>query len=320
MAVYRAAVLRGFGRPFSIEEYSYEPPGGWIGVRVRAVGVCGRDVVVWRGGFRNLRPPLVLGHEVFGEYDGKPVAVFPAIVGEECRERMPGRENLCRDYAILGETVPGGYAEQVYVPRWNLIELPDTRYTDYAAAACGVATFIHAARVAGVGAGDRVIVTGAAGGVGIHGVQYLLSHGVEVYGTTRSREKARVLEELGVHPLTSREFSRELGAKVDAVFEVVGAPTINESLRALRPQGTLVLIGNVEGKPLELVRPAMIVMRELRITGSAAYTRREYEAAISLIARGLVRPFYKTYRLDEVNQAYENILAGRLVGRAVIIP
>jgi len=61
-------------------------------------------------------------------------------------------------------------------------------------------------------------------------------------------------------------------------------------------------------------------MRELRITGSAAYTRREYKAAISLIARGLVKPFYKTYRLDEVNQAYEDILAGRLVGRAVITP
>jgi len=186
---------------------------------------------------------------------------------------------------------------------------------------CGVATFIHAAKVAGIGDGGRVLVTGVAGGVGIHGVQYPVSLGVEVYGTTHSREKkARVLEELGVHPLTSKEFSRELGAKVDAVFEVVGASTINESLRAPRPQGTLMLIGNVEGKSLGLARPTMIVMRELRITGSATYTRREYKAAISLIARGLVKPFYKTYRLDEVNQAYEDILAGRLVGRAVITP
>ena len=320
MASYRAAILYEFGEKFRIESFTYNPPEGWISVRVRAVGVCGRDVVVWRGGFRNLKPPLVLGHEVFGEANGRPVAVFPAIVSKECLESMEGHENLCKDYAILGETVPGGYAEYVYVPQWNLIELPSRDYERYAAAACGVATFIHASKLAGIGAGDRVLVTGAAGGVGIHGVQYLLHMGVEVYGTTRSKEKARILEELGVHPLTSREFSRELGVKVDAVFEIVGAATINESLRALRPQGRLILIGNVQGRPVTLTRPAMVVMRELSIVGSAAYTKREYEAAIGLIAKGIVKPYYKTYRLDDINQAYEDITSGRLVGRAVLVP
>ncbi len=320
MASYRAAVLHGFRRPFRVEEYSWEPPSGWVEVRVRATGVCGRDLVVWRGGFPGLRPPLVLGHEVYGEHEGRPVGVYPAVVGEECLRCMEGRENLCRDYVVLGEGLPGGYAERIYVPPWNLVPLPDSEYEKYAAAVCGVATFIHAARVAGVAAGDRVLVTGAAGGVGIHGVQYLVGLGLEVYGTTRSREKARVLEEIGVHPLTSREFSKEIGGKVDAVFEVVGAATINESMRALRPQGALVLIGNVEGRPVEITRPALLVMREIRLLGSAAYSRREYEAAIRLVAGGRIKPFYKSYRLEDVNKAYADMLEGRLLGRAVLKP
>jgi len=78
----RAAVLRSFRQAFTIEDVDLPDPGpGSAIVDVRAVGVCGRDLVVWRGGFRGLKPPLILGHEVFGEYEGKPMAVFPAIVG-----------------------------------------------------------------------------------------------------------------------------------------------------------------------------------------------------------------------------------------------
>ncbi len=317
MARFRAAVLKEFGKPFSLEEVEIQPPEGWVRVKVKAVGVCGRDGVVWKGGFRNLKPPLILGHEIFGEYKGRPVAVFPAVVGEEClRPGMP--ENLCRDYRILGETLPGGYAEEVYVPEWNLIPLRDRVYEKYAAAACGVATAIHALKQAGVGPGDKVLVTGAGGGVGIHMVQYYAKLGLQVYAQTRSEWKAKILEELGATPVVGRDFSRQAG-KVDAVFEIVGAPTINESMRALKPRGTLVLVGNVTGEPVTITRPALLVMREVRITGTAAYTRSEYEAAIRIIEQGLVRPIYKAYKLEDVNQAYRDIAEGKVLGRAVLV-
>ncbi len=316
----RAAVLREFGAPLSVEDVELRPPGpGWVPVRVRAVGVCGRDLVVWRGGFPGLRPPLILGHEVFGELDGDPVGVYPAVVDEECLRAMDeaGTTTVCRDYRILGEGVPGGYAELVYVPRHLVFELPDDRYADYAAAACGVATALHAARLAGVGAGDRVLVTGASGGVGVHAVQVLVGMGARVYAYTRSPAKARVLERLGAVPVTDLAGLRE---KVDVVLEIAGAPTVNESLRLLRPRGTLVLVGNVEGRPLEIRRPALIIMRELRVVGTAAYTPSEYREAVRMVHEGAVRPFYRLYRLEEVNRAYEDVASSRLVGRAVLVP
>ena len=311
-ARYRAAVLRGFGEPFSVEEVeAWDAPEGWVWLRVRATGVCGRDRVVWMGGFANLKPPLILGHEVFGELDGAAYGVYPAI------PRDCGSPGACT--GILGEDVPGGYAEYVAVPRENLVPLPTRDFESYAAAVCGVATLMHAARVAGVGAGDRVLVTGSLGGVGIHGIQYLLGLGARVYAYTRRRDKAGILAELGAEPVHDLQFYRRHG-RVDVVVELVGARTINESMRALRHGGTLVLVGNVHGEPVTIARPALLVMREIRIVSSAAYTREEYEAAVRMVGSGRVKPFYKTYKLEEVNEAYRDIGEGRIVGRAVITP
>ncbi|MEB3851778.1 MAG: zinc-binding dehydrogenase [Desulfurococcales archaeon] len=314
---FRAAVLTRFGAPFEVRVVEVEPPEEWVPVEVRAVGVCGRDVVVWRGGFRNLRPPLILGHEVFGYHDGEPVGVFPAVIPEECVDR-PGSSLEC-PYQILGEHVAGGYAERVYVPPWLLVRLPDSDFPKYAASVCGVATMIHAARVAGIGPGSRVLVTGASGGVGVHGIQYLALLGARVYAYTRSPEKAELLESLGVRAVTSLDFYRSEG-RVDAVVELVGARTINESMRALRPGGNLVLVGNVTGEPVAIERPALFVMREIHMHGSAAYDIHEYRAAVKLAASGAIRPFYRAYSLEEINNAYRDVLSGSLVGRAVITP
>ena len=317
----RAAVLRGFGQAFSVEDVNLPDPGpGSVVVDVRAVGVCGRDVVVWRGGFRGLKPPLILGHEVFGIHDGRPVGVYPGIVGSEC---MTGGGCFdvasCSDYRILGEGLPGGYATRVAVPEWNLVDLPDEDYARYAAAVCGVATYIHASRVAGIEEGSRVLVVGASGGVGIHGVQYLTRVlGARVIGYTRSPEKARVLRELGVEATSDPLGYRSLG-RVDYVLDNVGAPTVNWSMRWLKPGGMLVLVGNVTGEPVVLERPALVVMREYRITGSAAYNKREYTEAVRLVGEGVVQAFYRAYRLEDVNKAYSDVTRGRVLGRAVLL-
>jgi len=283
----RAAVLREFGRPFELTDIDVSPGEGDVVVEVRSTGICGRDLVVWRGGFRNLRPPLVLGHEVFGVLNGEPVAVYPA-------------DPASKEFLPLGESRPGGYAELMAAPRENIIRLPDDDFYKYAAAACGVATFIHAARLAGVRRGDRVLVTGATGGVGIHGVQYLSRVlGAKVYGLARSAEKARVLEGLGVRAFTDLGFYRSEG-RVDFVFEVVGGPTMNDSMLTLRDGGVMVLVGNVTGEPITIARPALLIMRELRVTGTAAYSRGEFEEAIRLIGEGVIKPFFRAYSLEQL--------------------
>jgi len=283
-----------------------------VRVRVKYTAICGRDVVIWKGGFRNLKLPLILGHEVFGVYEGKPVAVFPGIYCGKCEYCSQGKENLCENYVILGETMPGGYAEEVYVPERNIIPLPDPEIEKYAAAVEPLATIIHAASLATIRKGDKVLVTGASGGVGIHAIQYLKLLGAEVYGLT---SKPNVVREAGGIPITKEELK---GLKFDSVFEMVGSITINDSLRSLKKEGTLVLIGNIEGEPITLMRPALTIMRQQKIVGSAAYTPKEFKIAIDLVASGKIRPYYKVFRLEEINDAYKEMLERRQVGRVIL--
>ena len=313
-----AAVLREFNKPFSIEEFDIGEPGpGDVVVRVKASGICGRDLVIWRGGFRNLKPPLILGHEIFGEVNGRAVGVFGAITDGTCQYCRAGKENLCVNLQFFGEGRPGGYAEAVIAPASNVFELPDSDFVKYAAAVCPLATAIHASKLGGVGPGVRVLVTGAGGGVGIHAIQYLRYLGAYIISVT-SPYKADFVAKYSDEVITDREFSRKV-RDVDVVFEIVGAATINESLRALKREGVLVLIGNTEGEEVRLVRPALIIMREQRIIGSAAYTRREVLEAVQLLHKGVVKPVYRTYAFKDVNRAYEDLINNRVLGRAVLV-
>ncbi|WP_243678092.1 hypothetical protein [Vulcanisaeta distributa] len=111
--------------------------------------------------------------------------------------------------------------------------MPDGDYVKYAAAVCPLATAIHASKLGNVGPGTRVLVTGGAGGgVGVHTIQYLKSLGAYVISIT-SPAKADFVAKYSDEVVTDREFSRKV-RDVDVVLEIVGAATINESLRTLR--------------------------------------------------------------------------------------
>jgi len=314
----KAALIENFGEPLKIKEVQVKTDQNEVIVNVKASGICGRDLVVWKGGFKNLKLPLIPGHEIFGELNGTSVGVFGAITCGKCKYCLSGKENLCESLTFLGEGKFGGYAEKVSVPKENIFPLPDSNYEKYAAAACPLATAIHAAKVAEVKKGESVLVTGAGGGVGIHTIQYFKKIGLKVFSVT-SESKKEIVSKYSDAVITEKEFSKYI-KDVDAVFEIVGANTINESLKILKKEGRLVLIGNVDGKNIELIRPALSIMREHKIIGSAAFTKKEYLESVDLIHRGDVKPYYRTYPLDDVNKAYQDIIQGKITGRGVLLP
>lgn len=316
MRVY-AAVLEAFQQPFVLKEVDL-PDGDGVWLEVRATGICGRDRVVWKGGFKGFPLPAILGHEFVGVLDGKPVAAYPVITCGTCPACRSGRENFCPQAQIIGEGRPGGYATHVQVPSHRVFPLPDDRFEIYAAGLCPTATAIHATSLVDLQPGMKALVTGAGGGVGYVLVQVLRNMGLEVFGAT-SPPKAERLEQLGVTPVTTPRYRKVL-EHVDVVFENVGSLTINESLRVLRPQGTLVLIGNISGEPITLMRPALSIMREHHIVGSAAFTPKEYEEAARWLGEGKVQVETTTFPLDEINRAYQLLEERKIQGRAVLLP
>lgn len=206
MADFEAVVLREHGGPEVLrrERLPVEEPGPReVRVAVRAVALNHLDLWVRRGGpaFK-LRFPHRLGADVAGLVDavgpgvsdldvGQRVVVNPGVSCGVCRACLSGRDNLCRQYGILGEHRDGGYGQLLVVPRQNIAPYPGE--LSFPEAAAGLLTFLTAWQMlvekAAVRPGETVLIQGAGSGVGVAGVQIARLFGARVIATAGSDDK-----------------------------------------------------------------------------------------------------------------------------------
>jgi len=179
-----------------------------------------------------------------------------------------------------------------------------------------------------VASGETVVITGAGGGVGIHAVQLAKAAGAQVVAVTGSPQKEGAIRAAGAdHVVVARggDFSpqvREVSGQqgVQVALEIVGAETFPWTLRCLEPGGRLVFVGNVTGKPVEL-KPAVVILKDLEISGATNTTRQELEEVIALVAEGRVRPqVAAAFPLEQLPEALERLQRDRPLGRLVVRP
>src|SRR6266542_3205750 len=251
----RAIVLSRVGGPEELEYREVEDPqvgAGEVLVRVRAEGVCGRDLIDRRGGFRYLKLPVILGHEFAGEVvrvgpqvgvlaPGDRVANLLRLSCGSCRACSRGDTPVCeKRWQSFGQTVDGGYAELVVAPATALVKIPaQVSDVEAASVACTFGVALRALRsVAKATLGDRVLVTGASGGVGMAAIQVAKALGADVIAVTSSESKHEALAKAGaddviVHTDSQKplhDLVRErapLG--VDVALELTGSPTFSAS-------------------------------------------------------------------------------------------
>ncbi len=209
----RAVRYHGPRRPLRLEEVPEPEPGpGEVRVRVRAAGMCHTELHFVSGLLDLGVAPLTLGHEIVGVVEAAGPGVDAPRAGERvivyyyagcgrCEWCRRGDEHLCdRLRAEYGFLSDGGYAEHVVVPARNAVPLPDA-VDDVAAApiGCGVTTAIHAGRLAGLRAGETILVYGV-GAVGFGLIQFGRLAGATVIGVGRSAAKLARARELGPTP------------------------------------------------------------------------------------------------------------------------
>lgn len=321
----RAIQLVKFGEPREALKYvelqDPTPGPGEAVVKIEAAGVCGRDLVVRKGAFPHVKPPVIPGHEGVGrvidvgagvEKDLVGMRVFlSAIYDSTCDYCRRGLENLCRNAELLGESRNGTYAEYVVIPARFVHPFHGVDPKVAVIATCPLATAVYALRQVDV-EGKRVLIVGA-GGTGVYIAQLARVRGAEVYVSTRSAEKAKVLKELGVKIAEDRD------KDFDIVIDTVGSPTLEKSLKLAKRAGTIVVIGNVTGERAS-ISPALIILRQLKVLGSMAFRPWDIYEALDLLKRGLIKPLYTEYRLENAPKAHEDMERGAVVGRAVLIP
>lgn len=321
-----------------------EPKGSELLVKVHACGVCYHDVVARNGTLkRGIRMPLIPGHEVAGEVVavgdhvrrirvGDRVAASWYHVCSQCKYCRSGREVMCPEGQLLGDGgLNGGYAEYVLIEEETAALIPEGVSMEEASLApCAVGTELNAIRdVARVRAGEYVLVTGAGGGVGIHGVQIAKLAGGIVICTTTSPEKVAALEAAGADIVLriekGEDFSKKVrdatgGAGVDAVIDNVGTAVFQSVLRSLAPGGRWVLVGQLSGTFVPF-NPAQLFLRGVSLLPAVNATRQQIADALDLIRRKRIVPHIAgVYSLEEVPLVHARIERGEVLGRAILKP
>src|SRR3954471_12814146 len=247
----RVSVLRAAG-DLAVEDRPDPEPGPHeVLVRVRSVGVCGSDVHYFehgRIGSHVVESPLVLGHEASGEVVGlgsavrrlavgQRVSIEPGVPDFSCGQCLAGRYNLCEDMRFFATPpIDGAFAELVTVHEQFAHPVPDTLSDDAAALLEPLSVGLWACRRGGVGAGSRVLVTGA-GPVGLMAAQSALALGAtSVTVTDVNPHRLSLAAELGVREALDVSASpvSSSGLSVDVLLECSGHPPATaDAIRAV---------------------------------------------------------------------------------------
>lgn len=256
------------------------------------------------------------------------VALIQRIPCGLCSLCRSGRENTCVSGAgFYGEELSGGYGEFVLAGERNAVHVPDSIPLRIAAVlSCAIGTGFHALRRAGLELGDSILVTAPTGGVGIHTVKLARLLGLRVIAVTTSAAKSALLTEAGADDVIVTEgkpFHRQARALtgdrgVDAVFEIAGRPTFELSIRSIRAGGRVIMVGNVDPGSVPL-NPAMSVLKEIDVLGSAHATLDDLKKVIELVSRGAIEPNIAQFiPIEDVASAHEAMKSRISSGRFVL--
>ena len=337
----RAMVVRKWGEAFKLEErLDPQPAPGEAVMKVRAAGV-GLTLVTMRTGIFGGTAPRIMGHELGGDIIavgdgvenvkmGQRCAVYFYLNCGHCRWCRNGRETLCENHGgYVGVHRDGGYAEFVSLPSENFLPIPDNLdYEGAAIAADAVNTPWHCMRErAQINPHDDVMLVGAGGGVGIHGVQVAKIFGARVIAVDISEEKLELASKWGADEVVNFRAIEDLAAEakrltdgkgVDAAIDFVGKPeTFQACIDGLAVGGRAVVIGAQPGDVK--VNPVNLVITEQIVTGSRHSTRAELIETMNIMARGLVTPVVgKRLHFTEVEALFQDLQDEKLLGRGAL--
>ena len=274
---------------------------GWSGAafqfpRIQGADVCGRIVAV--------------GHNVDPMRIGDRVLVMPNLQGSS---RF--------DIRYFGSEVDGGFADYTCVPSVNAVRI-DSALSDAELASfpCAYATAENILTQIGLVAGERVLITGASGGVGSAAVQLAKRRGADVIAMA-SDEKAETVRALGASQVVPRDADLKalFGDECfDAAVDIVGGAQFASILNTLKRGGRYGVSGAISGPVVDLDLRTLY-LKDLRLIGCTVLEPEVFRNLIGYIERGEIKPVVAaTYPLTKIVAAQEAFLTKRHVGKIVL--
>ena len=319
------------------------PKADDVEIAIEYCGLCHSDVHATRGEWGGTTWPLVPGHEIVGTVSRVGSAVVDFAAGDRvgvgcmvdscrtCESCLDGLEQYCENgmtgtYGAIdrrnGDSVTqGGYSSSIVVDRRYVVRVPES--LDPAAAApllCAGVTTFSPLRHFGVEEGDVVGVVGL-GGLGHMAVKLARAMGAKVVVFTTSDAKVAAALELGADEVVlSRDEEAMAGANhsIDLIIDTVAAPhDLNPYFRTLRGDGALFQLG-LPSEPMPPVNPGSLIRRRIAYAGSLIGGIAETQEMLDFCAGHGVAAEIEMVRADQLNEAYDRMVAGDVKYRFVL--
>ena len=289
-------------------------PGNGVLVEVHAAGVNFPDVLMSRGEYQ-MKPelPFIPGSEVAG-------TVVNAGAGFEAGDRVAG-------FSVLG-----GYAERAVCDPVTLFALPDN--VSFAAGAALLMNYLTVdfalVRRGRLQPGETILVQGAAGGIGVATIQLAKVMGATVIAVVSTEEKGEIARKAGADEVVLADgFLPAVKGRVDVVMDPVGGDRFTDNLRALKPEGRLLVVGFTGGSIPE-VRVNRLLLNNVSVVGlgwgafwmsQPAYLREQWARLLPYLSSGELQPLLgNSYPLERAADALLELDERRALAKVVITP
>lgn len=290
-------------------------------------------VSTWRRGRSTLEFPRIQGTDIVGRIVAVGEGVSESRIGERVivdfsiYNRPEGDDSLA-DIDYIGHGRDGGYAEYTVVPSANAYTVDtDMDDAELATFSCAYLTGEHMLDRARLAAGERVLVTGASGGVGSAIIQLARARGAIPYAVT-SEAKANAIRDIGAEAtiirgegdLVKKTEEATKGEPIDVVADLVAGPMFNDLLRILKMEGRYTTAGAIAGPVVELDLRTMY-LKQLELHGSSQGTRTAFRRLLQYIEEGRIRSLLdRTYRLSDFHNAQTAFMSKSFIGKLVVVP
>lgn len=306
-----------------------EPGPGEVLIGARAMSVNFPDVLMVEGGYQHRpEPPVVAGFDVSGVVEA---------VGADVSRVAPGDR-------VLAYVEDGAFADKVAAPEGAVWKMPDEMPFEHGAAFGLAYLTAHVSLVENCRAerGERVLITGASGGVGLAMVQYGAALGLDIIAGVTSPEKAALVREHGARATVDlaapdlhdslRQQIRALvpdGGGVDLVMDMVGGDVFDAALRSIRPCGRIAIVGFAGGR-INPVKPTYLLNKQITVIGSPLGKIRPDWQAVKDRAMAALMAQYRAGRLAPVisstcpltawKDAFGRFKRREVTGKIVMLP
>ena len=234
----------------------------------------------------------------------------------------------CANMDYIGNGRDGGFAEYATVPADQARPISSKKSdVELATFCCAYMTAEHMLERARVLSGERVLVTGASGGVGSAVIQLCRTRGAIPFALS-SIEKERALLEIGASSVISKDAGNLVAAvqkaaggwPLDVVVDVVAGPIFGDLLQLLRPEGRYVTCGAIAG-PLVEMDLRSVYLKHLDLKGSSQGNRADFDRVVHLIESDKLKALVGgVYKLSDLHRAQADFLAKKFIGKLVVVP